>query len=175
MDKTTCIKCGSQGLTWAQTTKGNWYLGYPVEHTFEDGNTIITHIAAHICASTPEGLAAMEARIAERQAERDAEQAKLDAIKAEQAKLHHVEAEIGEQVTLTGIVTMATSFDTAYGRQMVVVVKTDDHQVAKMFTTASWAWGVDFDDVITIAGTVKEHGEYQGIPQTTLTRPKLVA
>lgn len=174
MDK-TCELCGTTGLTWAQSVKGKWYLGRPFQHTFEDGNTVTTHVQGHNCVPTPEGLAAMDARKAERQAKIDAEQAAIDAAKAELAKLRHVQAELGEQVELTGTVTMATSVETQFGKSRLVVIKTDDYQVAKMFTTAEWAWCVDFDEVITIKGTVKSHDDYEGSPQTMLSRPKQIA
>lgn len=143
-------------------------------HTFEDGNVATTHITGHNCVPTPEGLARLEARQADRQAKLDAEQAIIDAVKAEQAKLHHVEAEVGDAVELTGTVTMATTVETQFGKSRLVVIKTDDYQVAKMFTTAEWAWGVDFDEVITIKGTVKSHDDYEDSPQTMLTRPKQI-
>lgn len=171
----TCIKCGETGLIWAQSVKGKWYLGRPFQHTFEDGNTTTTHIQGHNCVPTPEGLAALEARRAERQAKIDAEQAAIEAAKAELAKLHHVEAEPGEQVELTGTVTMATTVETQFGKSRLVVIQTEDYQVAKMFTTAEWAWAVDFNEVITVKGAVKSHDDYQGIPQTMLNRPKQIA
>lgn len=171
----TCIKCGETGLIWAQSVKGKWYLGIPAQHTFEDGNTITTHIQGHNCVPTPEGLAALEARQAERQAKIDAEQAAIEAAKAELAKLRHVQAELGDKVELTGTVTMVTDVETQFGTSRLVVIKTDDYQVAKMFTTAGWAWDVDFDEVITIKGTVKSHDDYQGSPQTMLSRPKQIA
>jgi len=173
-DSPTCIKCGTRGLTWAQSVKGKWYLGTPVEHTFEDGNTIITHTQGHDCTPTAEGLAAFETARQEKEAERLAEQAKFDAYKADQDKLHHVDAEIGEVVELTGVVTMATTVETQFGSSRLVIIKTDDYQVAKMFTTANWAWDVDFDEAITVKGTVGSHDDYQGTSQTTLKRPKRI-
>jgi hypothetical protein len=174
MTTTTCIKCNSTGLVWNQSLKGKWYLGIPVQHSFEDGNTVTTHIAAHNCIPTPEGLAAAEARRAERQAELAAEAARIEAYEAEQNKLSHVAAEVGEVVTLTGVVTMATEIDGHFGTQKLIVLKTDSYEVAKMFTTAAWAWSIDFDDVITVAATVKSHDSYDGKPQTAVTRPKLI-
>jgi hypothetical protein len=173
MDK-TCELCGTTGLTWAKSVKGKWYLGTPYQHTFEDGNTVTTHVTGHNCVPTPEGLARVEARKAERQAKLDAEQAKIDAAKAEQAKLHHVEAEVGEKVTLTGVVTMATRLEGQFGTQVLLVIQTEDYQVAKMITTAEWAWMVQFDEVITVTATVKSHDIYKDIPQTKLTRPKQI-
>lgn len=149
-------------------------MGTPYQHTFEDGNTVTTHVAGHNCVPTPEGLARVEARKAERQAKLDAEQAKIDAAKAEQAKLHHVEAEVGEKVTLTGVVTMATRLQGQFGTQVLLVIQTEDYQVAKMVTTAEWSWMVQFDEVITVTATVKSHDVYRDIPQTTLTRPKQI-
>ena len=171
----TCIKCGTGGLVWAQSVKGKWYLGIPMQHTFEDGNTVTTHIAGHDCKPTAEGLALMEAKRIEREAEQAAKQALIDAALARKAKLHHVEAEIGSQVELTGKVTMAAEVETQFGCSKLVVIETDDFQVAKMFTTANWAWDINFDDIITIKGTVKSHDIYEGTPQTAINRPKRVA
>lgn len=176
MDTTTnCIKCETTGLTWVKSVKGKWYLGYPVQHTFEDGNTTTTHYKAHQCIPTAAGLAALEARKAERAAAEAERIAKEEAAKAELAKLRHVQAELGDKVELTGTVTMATDVETQFGTSRLVVIKTDDYQVAKMFTTAEWAWDVDFDEVITIKGTVKSHDSYQNTPQTNISRPKKVA
>ena len=171
----TCVKCGTTGLTWAQSMKGSWYMGYPVEHTFEDGNTIITHYAAHKCVPTPEGLAIMAERQAEREAKVAAEAAAKAAYEAELAKRRPVEADFGAVVTLTGKVTMATTIETQFGTSRIIVIQTEDYQVAKMFTTANWAWSVDFDEVITISGIVDTSEVYNGCPQTTIKRPKKVS
>ncbi len=170
----TCVKCNTTDLTWSKSVKGNWYLGIPYLHTFEDGNQVTTHVMAHNCVATPEGLAAMEARQAEKAAEAAALEAKLEQARQQKAKLHHIEAEVGAKVTLTGVVTMATTVDTQFGSSRLVVVQTADYQVAKMFTTAEWAWAIDFEDVVTITGTVKSHDEYEGTPQTMIARPKQV-
>jgi hypothetical protein len=174
-DSKTCERCGMGGLIWNRSKAGKWYLGHQASHTFEDGNTVTTHVAAHDCKPTPEGIARMEQKAAERAAEQAAAELKLAAEKAELAKLHHVNAEVGDKITLTGVVTMATTLEGAYGRQKLVIIKTDDYAIAKMITTADWAWGVDFDEVITVTATVKDHTEYQGLPQSVLTRPKLVS
>ena len=174
MDK-TCELCGTTGLTWAKSVKGKWYLGTPYQHTFEDGNVTTTHITGHNCEPTPEGLANLEARKAAKAAQIAADEAKAEAERQELAKLHHVEAKVGDAIELTGTVTMATTVETQFGKSRLVVIKTDDYQVAKMFTTAEWAWGVDFDKVITIKGTVKSHDDYEGTPQTMIARPKQLA
>ena len=170
----TCVKCNTDNLTWSKSVKGNWYLGTPYQHTFEDGNAVTTHVAAHNCIPTAEGLAAMEARQAERQAKLAAEQAKVDAYKAEQAKMRHVDAELGEKVTLTGVVTMATRLEGQFGSQVLLIIQTEDYQVAKMVTTAEWAWMVQFDEVITVSATVKSHDVYKDMPQTMIARPKKI-
>lgn len=170
----TCVKCNTNNLTWSKSVKGNWYLGTPYLHTFEDGNQTTTHVMAHNCQPTPEGLAAMEARQAEKAAEAAELEAKLEFARQEKAKLHHIEAEVGAKVTFSGVVTMATTVETQFGSSRLVVVQTADYQVAKMFTTAEWAWDVDFDDVVMIQGTVKSHDEYEGIPQTMIARPKKI-
>jgi hypothetical protein len=170
----TCTRCGTAGLVWAQSIKGKWYLGVPHYHNFADGGSIITHIAGHNCKPTAEGLALMEQMRQEKAAKAAAEAERQEALQAELAKLRHVDAEIGSKIELTGVVTMATTIETGYGPSRIIVIKTNDYQVAKMFTTAEWSWGVNFDDVITIKGTVDTHDEYKGQPQTKIKRPSLV-
>lgn len=162
------------GLVWAQSIKGKFYLGVPHQISYESGVTITTHIAGHNCKPTEEGLALAEKMRAEKAAKNAAELARIEAIQAENAKLRHVEAEIGAKVVLTGVVIMAATIETGFGASRIIVIKTNDYQVAKMFTTAGWAWGVDFDDVVTIKGTVDSHDEYKNQPQTKIKRPTLV-
>jgi hypothetical protein len=77
-----------------------------------------------------------------------------------------------EKLTVTGTVATLKPVETTYGTSMLVIVEAGS-TVAKMFTTAAWAWDVKQGQEITLAGTVKAHEEYQGVKQTVLARPKL--
>lgn len=81
----------------------------------------------------------------------------------------------GEKITLTGRITRLLPVENNFGytttTSMLVIIE-DDTTVAKMFTTAKWAFSVNQGDEITISATIKDHEDYQGIKQTVLTRPK---
>lgn len=80
---------------------------------------------------------------------------------------------VGEKLTVTGTVATLVPVDTDYGTSMLVVVEAGA-TVAKMFTTAAWAWEVKQGEEVTLTAKVKDHEEYKGVKQTVLTRPKKV-
>jgi len=86
----------------------------------------------------------------------------------------HLDAQIGDTVTVTGTVAVAISVDTQFGTSRLIIVETDNNEAVKMFTTASWAWDTNRDDKVTIQGTVKAFDYYDGDAQTVLNRPKSV-
>lgn len=165
-------------LEWNQTKSGNWYLGIANRHGFENGNEVVTHIAAHNCKPTAEQLARFEAERAEKLEAQKAENEKIEkaisAKKAEEAKLHHVEAEVGEKVTITGTVVAAIGIDTAYGPSNLIAIKGDDYSNVKIFSTAQWTHDTNEGDKVEIVATVKAHDYYNDLPQTVLTRAKKI-
>lgn len=188
--KATCVKCGMTGLVWNRSVKGKWYLGVPMQHTFEDGNTITTHIAAHNCKPTAEGLALYEAAQQERKAKNDAEQARIETIKAERLMRRHFDAQLDETIQFSGVVETVVDIDGYYGAQRLVIVNTANHEIAKMITTAKWAYDLESGDDVTISGIVSgfdyynevtrmkatnnEQGDPNIVPQTIIKKPKLV-
>jgi len=86
----------------------------------------------------------------------------------------YLDAQIGETVVVSGQVVTAISVDTQFGTSRLIVVQTENNETVKMFTTASWAWGTDREDNITVQGTVKSFDEYQGQAQTMINRPKKI-
>lgn len=80
---------------------------------------------------------------------------------------------VGEKLTFTGTVATLVPVDTDYGTSMLVVMEAGT-AVAKMFTTAAWAWEVKQGGEVTLTAKVKDHEEYKGVKQTVLTRPKKV-
>lgn len=103
------------------------------------------------------------------QADRQRDQARERAA----ATVDHVGA-VGEKVTLSGTVTTALRVDgyTYRSPDQVMLVVDCGTAVAKMTTTAAWAYQVKVGDPLTVTGTVKAHSQWQGIRQTVLTRPK---
>lgn len=173
-DFVTCVKCGTTGLMWAQSVKGKWYLGVPMEHTFEDGNTVTTHIAGHNCQPTPEGLAAYEEQRKEREKAKAELDAKLQAYHDHKASLKHFTGEIGDAITFTGKVIKSICIDGYYGSQMLIIVETENNELAKMFTTANWAYETYENQEVTIKGFIGAFDTYENDPQTLIKRPKLV-
>lgn len=103
------------------------------------------------------------------QADRQRDQAREHAA----ATVDHVGA-VGDKVTLTGTVTTALRVDgyTYRSPDQVMLVVDCGTAVAKMTTTAAWAYQLKGGDPLTVTGTVKAHTEWHGIKQTVLTRPK---
>lgn len=91
------------------------------------------------------------------------------------AQQRHV-GTVGEPITMTGTVTMVRNID-GYRwnspRQVLLVVDCGE-AVAKMITTASWAYQIKPGQQLSVRGTVKAHDVFNGVPQTVLKRPKQV-
>ena len=81
---------------------------------------------------------------------------------------------VGGKITLTGTVRTAARVDgfAFNSPDQVLLVVDCSTAVAKMVTSATWAYQVKIGDPLTVTGTVKAHTEWNGIKQTVLTRPK---
>jgi hypothetical protein len=93
----------------------------------------------------------------------------------------HLDATVGDKVTVTGTVTKAMTLEGNYGytttyTKLILMEVVTDAGVAtvKMTTTAEWAWKVEKDQTVTVKATVKELGSYDGRPQTVVKAPRLV-
>jgi 2-isopropylmalate synthase len=53
-------------------------------------------------------------------------------------------------------------------------IETPELKTIKLFTSAEWSWTAELNTVVTVAGAIKSFDTYNGRPQTTLTRGKLV-
>jgi len=122
-----------------------------------------------------ERLAKWEAERPQREAEEAERQAKREAYEAELAQWKHLDAQVGDKVTVSGVVSVAVTIDTQWGSSRLIVVDTPERQAVKLFTTAEWAWDTEKDHTVTITGTVKALDEYDDKPQTVLNRPKRVS
>ena len=82
---------------------------------------------------------------------------------------------IGEKITLSGTITREMTFEGYRHNSPAsrLIILTAPHGIAKMFTTAAWAYDVNRGDEVTVTGTVKAHETYNGTRQTVLTRPKI--
>jgi|GEM_PF-4893699 len=124
----------------------------------------IERAAEDYAARAEERRVLEEAQAAERQARYD--------------RSRHLDASEGAKVTIAGTVVVARDIDvpsySGYGleRKRVIVIETPDGARAKTFTTAAWAWSMSAGNRVEVNATVKAHGEYDGLKETTVTRVK---
>jgi hypothetical protein len=98
------------------------------------------------------------------------------------SRQRYLDATEGAKVTVTGTVTVATSFErTAFNGYsteyvaLVIVEGTDAFEgvTFKMMGQAKALREAERGQVVELTGTVKRFAEYQGVPQTELIRPKM--
>lgn len=92
------------------------------------------------------------------------------------AKRHYLDVEKGAKVAVSGAVAVAVTVETMYGASRLVVVEgTGEHEgvTVKMFGTGATLWEASRGDQVTVTGAVKDFEEYEGVPQTVLTRAKV--
>ena len=100
-------------------------------------------------------------------------EAKLEADKRakEESKSRHI-GEIKERITFRGHVVFTTSFEGSFGPVFIWKFQDED---GNNFT---WFASSDLEDIeigneVTVTGSVKKHGEYNGILETVITRAKV--
>ena len=107
-------------------------------------------------------LARTEQRIAERAAQREAQRA-ADATKA------HVGA-VGERRNFTLRVERVMSFESQYGVTFINLCRDADDNIIVYKGSNGWEAG----EQLTVKATIKEHGVYNGAPQTLIQRPTVI-
>jgi hypothetical protein len=177
-----CVKCSGSGTYWrhAQSASGPIAVAeicYRCQGESKEPNAKwITE--QEVDAHADGRQKAHDKREAKREAEWAAKCAEHEAQAVVDEKpaveYRHVNAAVGEQIQVAGKVTAAVTVDGFYGPTRLVVVETPEHEIVKTFTSAAWAYGVERDQDIVIAATVKEFGYYQGQPETVVNRPKVV-
>jgi len=93
--------------------------------------------------------------------------------RAQEASLSEHLGDVGQRITVPARVVFVKDLDGYYGPKRLVKLLVRGHHQAVTFSTSAWVWDVEQGDQVTITGTVKEHGSYQGAKQTVLTRTKL--
>lgn len=97
-------------------------------------------------------------------------QAKAD---AERQKYTRLPLEEGVKTLVDGVVVQATWVQSDFGGSRMVTIISQDKYRVTMFTTAEWATNTNIGDIISVAGTIKNHREYREAWSTTLSRPSL--
>jgi hypothetical protein len=175
-----CWKCGGSGFL-------NYYSHYaegecfPCRGSGAERAKLYESPEALDAALTKRAKAAERkaAKEAARQAEREAKAAKERvereaAAAAKAATYSTLAAEVGERVSVSGVVTLAKTCESQFGSSRLIVVETAAREVVKMFTTAAWAWPVEEGEEISLQAVVKAFDEFQGITQAVLLRPKKI-
>jgi len=113
-------------------------------------------------------------RSLEKEEERVAKAAEREAAKKEaQANSDHV-GQVGDKLELEVTVTGRNGFEGRFGWTTIVSMKDATGNVFKWFAS-NCPEAVKAGDTIKIKGTVKGHGEFRDIKETTLTRCKIAA
>lgn len=85
---------------------------------------------------------------------------------------------VGARVEITAEIVRVSSFETTFGyrtqTKYVVGMRTAEGHELVTFTTGAFGYEAEAGETVTFKATVKEHGEYDGKPQTTLDRAKRV-
>ena len=95
---------------------------------------------------------------------------------AERAAQQQHAGVVGEPITMTGTITVKRSIEGYRWNspsQVLLVVDCGDW-VAKMITSASWAYQVKPGEQLSVQAIVKAHELYNDTPQTVLKRPKQI-
>jgi hypothetical protein len=110
--------------------------------------------------------AAIQARIEEKRLEEEAE-----AVKAARSYL----GEIGDQIEIVASVARAFWVDNRFGGSFLITLEEEGtHNEAIIWTTAKAFLDLQAGDRVHLTAEIKDRQMYEGSPQTTLARPKMV-
>lgn len=76
--------------------------------------------------------------------------------------------EVDTKITVTAKVIVAMNVDSFYGITRMVVLKDENENVIKLYSTAKSVYALNIGQELTITGKVKCHTHYRGEKQTTL-------
>jgi hypothetical protein len=94
---------------------------------------------------------------------------------ADRAKRLDFAGDIGETITVTGIVTRKGYVHSSRYDTLSTLVEIDcQTSVVVTFSSARWAQAVTLGEQVTVTGTVKHYDHWHGIPETVLGRTKRV-
>jgi hypothetical protein len=79
-------------------------------------------------------------------------------------------AAVGTKVATTVEIVSVKSYDGDYGMRYLVTMRTPEGHVLKTWNSGAFGREVEKGQTVAIKATVKKHDEYQGVPQTELTR-----
>ena len=98
--------------------------------------------------------------------------AEAKALEQQQNPSKHL-GEVGQKLILEGLVIGVRHIEGHYGVSTLVSIQAGS-DIVKTFASGNFG-SVEQGSRIKFSGTIKSHGEYKGIPETNLTRCKLLA
>ena len=164
----TCYKCGGSGKVFAK-----W-----IERTPEYEAKLAENRRKRNEAKLAEQKADMQEMMdayEKQKREREAEEARIKAAKAQSSYI----GEIGDKVDLQATYERSAWFTTQYGYQTQVVYihtfRDGDGNALTWKTSATALADIEEGTIVRLQGTIKEHKEYKDEKQTALTRCKVTA
>lgn len=82
---------------------------------------------------------------------------------------------IGEKITVEATLTFTKVIQGHYGSKLLMNFKDADGNCLVWWNSGSKFWDIEQGAKVTLTGTVKDHGDYNGTKQTTLLRCRLEA
>lgn len=140
-------------LEWAQSDQCTWDALKPAVLADRAGDRTYG-----ILASVPH----VWRKACERKAQND----------AKRAESNHV-GNVGDRITVTGVVTTARVIDTDYGASLRISITTEEGNIITTFGSGRTLWDAEIGDRVEMIGTVKKHSDDQFGRQTHLTRVRL--
>lgn len=84
---------------------------------------------------------------------------------------------VGSKVAAPGKIVVQSTYESQYGGGVLLIIEGGEGfegVTFKVSGSGQTLWAARRGDEVTVTGTVKEHGEYEGVAQTVLTRAKIV-
>lgn len=173
-----CYKCGGTGTqpaTWKEYTPE--YEAKLEERRAKRKAKWLEEHKEELETQAKEADERRQREEAERKAREEAERLEQERIEAQKLKSKYV-GEIGERITLEAVYEFTAWFErksfAGYGMETVYIInfRAGDDKLVWM-TTKGIPQHLNEGDTIRLIGTVKEHKEYKGEKQTSLTRCRM--
>lgn len=174
----TCYKCGGSGkqpASWKEYTPE--YEKKLEERRAKRRAKWLEEHKEELEAQEREREERRQKEEAERKAREEAERLEQERIEAQKLKSRYV-GEIGERITLEAVYEFTAWFErkpfAGYGTETVYIInfRAGDDKLIWM-TTKGVPQNLNVGDTIRLIGTVKEHREYKGEKQTSLSRCRI--
>lgn len=174
----TCYKCGGSGkqpASWKEYTP-EYEAKLETRRAKRRAKWLEDH-KEELEAQAREEEERRQREEAERKAKEEAERLEQERIEAQKKKSQYI-GEVGERITLEAVYEFTAWFErksfAGYGMETVYIInfRAGDDKLIWM-TTKGAPQLINEGDKIKLIGTVKEHKEYKGEKQTSLTRCRM--